>query len=458
MITRSLIFTPLLFILWLWSSSPSALGAGFFTPSFGAHIQGRGGAGVLSATDMNALWYNPAMLASLGDFHMTIDLTLLNHNASFQRAPRTLDNGQVLTYSRVENLTQPLIIPKLGFASNLGTDRWVFAFGAWAPNGSPSRYPQNGPQRYTVIDTEGSFVLSQGLAIAWRATDRLWIGAGLQNHIVRIRLVNMLTAWPGFIGGAEDPSYDILFEGVVYSPWTPSSNIGARLSLPIGLDFGASVQFPVKAYDHQASVKKRLPSGVLFDEAIVQGSDVRASFLLPWIIRAGMRYHQSCWDLELNIVMEMWSIFEEIDIKPNQIEVQNIPTIGTIEAGNLSIPRGYKDTLSIRLGGDFKAIPSQLDLRAGALWEQSAVPAQTLSVLQIDVDKIGLSLGLTWHATEHLSFDLAYTHLMSQDIRVNESLVRQVNPTNADNTIIVGNGYYKSNIQLVSLGLRLDVR
>ena len=434
-----------------------AQGAGFFTPSFGAHIQGRGGAGVLSARDMSALWYNPAMLAGLGDLHLTVDLTLINQETSFLRAPRALENGEVISYPSVDNVAQPIFVPKLGFASNLGTDRFVFALGAWAPNGSPSRYPQDGPQRYTVIDTEGSFVLSQGLAVGWRATDWLWIGVGLQNHIVRIRLVNMLTSWPGFIGGAESPDYDILFEGVVYSPWTPSANLGARVALPIDLEFGASVQLPVKAYDDQAEVKQRLPSGVLFDEAMVQGGDVRASFLLPWIIRAGTRYHRPRWDLELNVVMEMWSIFEEIDIQPNQIEVQNVPALGTIETGSLSIPRLYEDTFSVRLGGDFMVAPELLTARAGLLWEQSAVPTQTLSVLQVDADKIALSLGLTWCATQHISLDLAYSYIFYQDVMVSDSLVRQVNPTDAQNTIIVGNGYYQSAVQMVGLGVRFDL-
>ena len=456
MTARSLLITLVSTALSLWSSS--VFGAGFFTPSYGARTQGRGGAGVLSAVDMNALWYNPAMLAGLGDFHMTLDLTLLSQTASFHRAPRTLENGETITYPRVENLAQPLLVPKIGVASNLGTERFVFALGAWAPNGSPSRYPEDGPQRYTIIDTEGSFVLSQGLAVAWRATDWLWIGGGLQNHIVRIRLVNMLTTWPGFTGEAESKDYDSLFEGVVYSPWTPSANFGARAELLDSMELGASVQLPIKAYDDQARVKQRLPPGVLFDEAVVHGDHVSANFLLPWILRAGARYHQPRWDLELDIVMELWNIFEEINIKPNQIEVQNIPTLGTIETDSLNLPRQYQNTVGLRLGGDFHALPDVLDFRTGVLWEQSAVPPQTLSVLQIDTAKVALSFGFSWHTTSHLSLDVAYTHLIYEDMTITDSIVRQVNPTNAMNTVVVGNGNYQSTVQLIGLGLRYDLK
>ena len=220
----------------------TAWGSGFFTPTHGVHIQGRGGAGVLSAVDINALWYNPAMLAGLGKFHLTVDVTLLNQSSSFTRAPRTLQNGNVIQYPSVDNLAQPLGVPQLGIASDFGTDQFVFALGAWAPNGLTSRYPEKGPQRYSIVDTEGSFSLSVALALAWRVSDWLWIGASFQNHIVKIRLVNTLTVWPGFTGDAESGEYDVLFEGLVSSPWSPSGNFGARIVALPSLELGLNVQ------------------------------------------------------------------------------------------------------------------------------------------------------------------------------------------------------------------------
>jgi long-chain fatty acid transport protein len=439
----------------LWGGSASA--GGFFTPPHGVRTQGRGGAGVLSTPDMNAMWYNPAMLAGLGDFHLTVDLNLLIQDASFARAPRTLENGDTISYTEVENQARPLTIPQLGVASNLGTERLVFALGAWAPNGATALYPEQGPQRYTIIDTEGSFILTLGLAVAWRATDWLWVGAGLQNHMAQLRLVNAVTAWPGFTGDPESEDYEILFEGAVSSPWSPSANLGARAQVHPNVDVGLSVQLPVHVQDEEAQVMQRLPPGVLFDQAEVQGDSVAASFWLPWVLRTGVRYHQPRWDIELDAVIEFWSILDEISISPNDIEVQEVPGVGTIQAGALSVPRQYQDALSLRLGGDYQALPELLDLRAGVLWEQSAIPTRTLSVLQLDTDKVGLSAGLTWHASDTLAVDLSYTHLFYQDTTVRNSIVRQINPTDPDNTIVVGNGDYTFTVDMVGLGIRLDL-
>ena len=431
--------------------------SGFFTPPHGVRTQGRGGAGVLSAIDMNALWYNPALLAGLGKFHLTVDLNLLDQDASFARSPRTLSNGERIHYPQVDNLSNPVLIPQIGVASNLGTERFVFALGVWAPNGAPARYPQNGPQRYTIIDTEGSFALSVELAVAWRVTDWWWIGGGIQNHSVTIRLVNTLTTWPGFTGDAESEDYDLLFEGIVSSPITPSGNFGTRIELFKALQIGMNIQLPVLVRDHQAQTKQRLPSGVLFDEVRIQGDTVKSTFDQPWILRSGIRYVRPTWDIELNLVVEFWSIFDQITIEPNQITVQNVPAVGNLQAGNLSIPRNYQDTLSIRLGGDVQIMPNRLDIRVGSFWEQSAIPTQTLSVLQMDSTKFGLSLGLSWHMTPHVILDLAYSRLFYQPVTVTDSLVRQINPTNIDNTIVVGNGEYDLSAQLVGLGIRVDL-
>jgi long-chain fatty acid transport protein len=456
--TPVIVFTGIVFtgiIFALYSSLVHA--SGFFTPAHGVRIQGRGGAGVLSAIDINAMWYNPALLAGLGQFHLTVDLTLLDQDVTFERAPRTLENGTQLRYPKVDNIASPLTVPQLGVASNLGTKRFVFALGSWAPNGATARYPEDGPQRYTIVDTEGSFALAIGFSVGWRATDWLWIGAGFQNHFVRIRLVNVITAWPGFTGDAESEDYDLLFEGIVSSTWSPSGNFGVRISLPSHWDIGLSAQLPVQVSDNEAKIKQRLPSGVLFDPASIRGNQVQASFDQPWMARAGIRYHQPRWDIELNAVMEFWNIFDEISINSTQVNVQNVPGIGSIQAGSLSIPRQYQDTLSIRLGSDFKVIPDTLDVRAGIFGEQSAIPTKTLSVLQVDTDKIGLSIGATWHATQSLSVDFAYSHLFYQEITVGDSVVRQINPTDANNTIVVGNGTYKMSIKLVGLGIRLDL-
>lgn len=438
--------------------SEAAWAGGFFLPGHGARTQGRGGAGVLGEPDMNALFYNPAMLAGLGDLHVMADINLLVPSVEFQRAPRRLENGEVIEFEAVQNEAAPVPIPQLGVASDFGTDRYVVAFGAFAPNAITGKYPVGGPQRYTLVDTEGSLALTMELAGAMRVTDWLWVGAGFQNVFLESHQVNIVSAWPGFVGDAEEPEYDVLFEAVVKSPFTPSGNVGVRAAVGGGFELGASAQLPLYVSDKQAKIKQRLPSHPLFDEAKVEGDTVSASFTLPWVFRGAAKYDGGAWSAELDVYTELWSSFDAIRATPNEVTVTGVPGVGSVATGPLTIPRQYEDLIGVSLGGDYEALPDLLELRGGVSWEQSAIPTKTLSVLQVDADKLGLSLGASLEVGGGVAVDLSYTHLFYGQTTVTDSIVRQTNATDPENTTTVGNGRYTISAQAIGLGLRYDMQ
>ena len=203
------------------------------------------------------------------------------------------------------------------------------------------------------------------------------------------------------------------------------------------------------------------PAAVLaaevLDDAAVVGSTLRTSFDLPAIARAGIRYAQPGWDVELDFVYEMHSTFERIRTTPNDIAVTGVPGIGTIPILELDIPRNFVDTYSLRLGGDYELVDRSFTLRAGALYESSAIPSETLSVLQIDADKVGLCAGATWEASPSVSVDFGYTHLFFFETRVTNSIIEQLNPTNPEGNSVVGNGVYRTSFDMLGLGVRLHL-
>ena len=131
------------------------------------------------------------------------------------------------------------------------------------------------------------------------------------------------------------------------------------------------------------------------------------------------------------------------------------PLFGTV--GPLNIPRLYENALSVRVGGDYELIAERLWLRAGGLWEESAVPTETLSVLQVDSDKFALGLGATWRVSPSVRIDLGYSHIFYVSQDVTDSVVEQLNPTNPEGAIVVGNGRYESSADLLGIGARFDL-
>ena len=140
-----------------------AMAAGLFLPGRGVKPLGRAGAYVASTQgDLNSLWYNPAGLAGLQGTQLTIDLAFVDLAFEFQRAPRTLPNGDVQTYDAVQNEAAPQAIPQVLIGGKLpvfGTDKLKWGFGIYAPYLSPHTFPEGGAQRYTLVDNNGSVLL-----------------------------------------------------------------------------------------------------------------------------------------------------------------------------------------------------------------------------------------------------------------------------------------------------------
>lgn len=441
----------------LLTEMPEVHAGGFYVPPHGVRGMGRGGAMVASEPDLHALWYNPALLAGIGGTHILVDVGFSSHNAEFARAPRLLPNGELRFFESVTNEGAILPAPQLAISSDFGLDRVVFALGAFAPNATSGNYPEKGPQRYALIDNEGGTLLTLEVAVAAQIADWLWIGGGFQNTFVSLRLINMVSGFPGPTGDAEDPEFDILLKTELSSAFNPSANMGIWGELLEGLQFGLSLQLPTHIEDSEARVTTRLPTHPFFDNAVVVGDTVSGSFDFPLILRGGLRYAQPLWDVELDVFYEMWSILDQIKTTPKGIQIENVePGLGTVEVGSLNIPRLFEDSLSVRLGGDHQVVPGRVWLRAGAMWEQTAIPSKSLSVAQIDMDKMVLGLGGTYKVSEVLKLDVGYSHVFYFGGDVTDSVVEQLNPTNPEGAIVVGNGRYEASGDLFGIGARFN--
>ncbi|HIA01672.1 MAG TPA: hypothetical protein EYN06_09295 [Myxococcales bacterium] len=438
----------------IMSYSSVASAAGFFIPPHGVRAMGRGGAAVVGVNDLNALWYNPALIAGIDGGLFMLDVNVVNQNVRFHRQSRTYDNGQVLKFDPVSNAAPPMPIPQMGVAIPLGNGDFVLAAGLFGPNGAASVYPEKGPQRYTLIDTMGSFVVTSELALGWKVSDWLWLGAGFQNLMMNYKMLASPSGYPGFVGDAEDPETDILLEVMMESYFNPSANFGFKILTSVGLELGGSVQLPVRLEDKAGKVRHRMPTHPMFANAKMEGETVSAGFNLPLTLRGGLRYVATNWDVELDVVWEQWSTMEKIVMSPNNMKVTGVPGVGEMALGDFVVPRNYEDTLSVRLGGEIAVLPEQLSVRAGAMWEQSAVPSSTLSVMQADAEKMALSMGLSYEFTPSFGVDLGYTHVFYRDTMVTDSVMKQLNPANESGTVVVGNGSYEISADHFGVGLR----
>src|SRR6185436_11512793 len=117
--------------------------------------------------------------------------------------------------------------------------------------------------------------------------------------------------------------------------------------------------------------------------------------MFPWNARLGVRGHFGALSVELAGTFEKWSRLKEIRIIPVDVVV-NLGN-NVIPLPNLVLEKQLQDAGSVRLGGEY-VLNSWLTLRAGALYETSAIPEnrQALDWVHWDRFFVNACAQFTW--------------------------------------------------------------
>jgi long-subunit fatty acid transport protein len=188
---------------------------------------------------------------------------------------------------------------------------------------------------------------------------------------------------------------------------------------------------------------------------------------LPLVVRAGVRYIHSVFDIEVDFVWEKWSMLEKVEVSSDLvIESES----ADIYAGfpDSTVPLYYRDTYSVRLGSDINVWPEHIVIRGGAYWQSSAYPEdnRTFSVFAPFGQQFGLGGGLSWHTSKWLDVNLAYLHVFQEDVTVDDGAVQQMtlpaevtdpedpnSSTIVENGNIINSGKYDVNMNIIGLSL-----
>lgn len=435
-----------------------AWAAGFFLPGRGVEPLGRAGAFVVTGEqNLSSIWYNPANLGGMEQLQLTVDLSLVGASFRFQRAQRTMDNGDVVTFDEVRNSAPPKPPPQVLIGGPIrAVDGLSWAFGAYTPYVGGHTFPERGAQRYAIIDNDTAVAIILHLAVGWQLSDRVRIGAGFQNMPGSLQIVSMSSGYTGLYGDPEDPDLDILTRITLVDWWVPAGNVGVWFGLTERLQLGASAQLPFTFKSTNAKMETRLPSHPQFQGARINGDTVSGGLKFPAFLRVGLRYAGDLLDVELAGVWEGWSSMDAIDVNPNDISVTDLPGIGSIPVGPLTVPLRWRDTWSVRLGADLK-LDGPVTPRAGYTFETAAIPDATYSVFLADNNKHVVSAGATIRVSDSVSLDAAFAAYLMGDRTITNSEWRQVNPTDDQGkvTTIVGNGLYKQRFLAGGVGVRV---
>ncbi len=138
-----------------------------------------------------------------------------------------------------------------------------------------------------------------------------------------------------------------------------------------------------------------------------------------------------------------------------QLSSSKSPDVDTFKfAPRASAPLRWRDTWTVRVGGDYNVLRERLALRAGFSYATRAVPTEYMSIQYWPVRKIGLHFGLT-SAFGRYRVSLAYAHLFYESINVpvGSGKLNESGGLSAGMPLAINEGYYQAALDVVSLQL-----
>lgn len=332
-----------------------ASAGGPLLPVQGVRSLERAGALVAGAEDADSLWTNPgglARLAGAGKRGLLFDAAYVYQTVE--------DRG--LDGSTTTNLQPGRGIPTLAGALGIG-DRLVIAGGLTAP--------YEGIHRYATDDTTGSYTFVVTAGVGLLVSERLRIGATLQDHVTRTRRTLTALACTDAACDPADASLAMQLDVDQTDYVAPAGSVGVQLDVSPRATVGAMVQSPVRVAGH-GTLTVHLPTAMQFASARVTGDGVEYRAARPPIVRAGVEVRpRADLRIEAALSIELWSAVGAIRIAPDGVAIEDIAG-GPYALREIAVPRDYDTAFAPSIAVEWHG--AGVMLGAGYAYETSAVP------------------------------------------------------------------------------------
>ena len=370
----------------------------------------------------DAAYYNPAKMVFMSDKnHVEADLIYIGLDA-----PNYQGKVGPGTYN-LDAQKENFFIPSLNYVSGkLGDSNARVGVSISVPGGLTKRWEEE-PAKTSAEEFTLQIVEINPTA-AFEVTKDLAVAVGFRVvHTSGIVKSNGVANIPS-LGGLGNVSRDMTGDTIDFGynlalAYKPTNNLDIALTYRSNVDLKVSGDAKLnttlaggQSYDGTANVQVPLPAA--FNAAV--------AYTLPT-------------DTTIELVYEKtyWSAYQNLDFNYDGTEG---PVLGAIFGK--SIPKNWKDTNAYRLGITQKF--DTLTLMAGAVIDESPVPASTLGFELPDSDSVAVSFGGRYEITKELDIGFAALYSMHD--------TRTISTADANDNGLVGE-FTNSNVLIVSTGI-----
>lgn len=429
-----------------------------------------------------AIYYNPAALALGAGTRVFAEGAFIYRNIEYNRPVESINNvadgelgtptNAVTANSGQASLSNFLVSPFLGVASDLGVENLGVGLAFFAPFGGQADWSQNEDYRDSeeypgAVDGVQRFSTMQGLlrevylsaGAAYRLPGpRLSFGASFSVVSQSVNTIRARNA-----SGTDDIVGPIgLIEGRSHVDVK-----GTTVAAGLGLVWEASDDFSVGlSYQSQPGFGETSQEGNLNFKFGNNDSDTSAiDFIqeLPDITRLGFSYRPKK-NLELRFVADYtrWSVFRYQCLKDAEDPGSNCDFDDNGRATDktqgvvVNIPRYWEDTFGLR-GGVSYWLDEDKEITGGLTYDSSAVPDRSMDPSLLDQDKMVGSIGGRMKLNDNMLVNLSYTHVyyIDRDVAPRERDA-DGNEIGFDAPSVVPDhaGTYKQYLGIINLGLQ----
>lgn len=383
-------------LLCFLASAGNALAEGFALYEYSARGIALGGAMTARKPDASAVAYNAALLTRLKGAHLMGGLSVINPSGEMK-----WKNGNA--YETTELRDSLWAIPHAYYVQQINDD-WYFGIGEFTRFGLGFEYPHNWPGRFSIYEVS---LISASLNpnIAWRATDKLSLAAGVEIVYVTLDLKKRAKTPVASIPGAS-------FE--VDSNIQNAEDIGVGFNLATHYQFndhwaiGIQYRSQVRVHAHgDVAFTYKGSEGVpaAYENLVQQGyastfrdGSAHSTVILPDSIAAGIAWTPIPeLSIEAGAVWTRWSTFRSLNIHLPH----GLPTSES--------HKHWKDVWRFNVGVEYDVL-DWLTLRAGYVFDQSPMTEKYEDYLVPTDDRhiYSFGVGFKWDAW---TLDLSYAYI-----------------------------------------------
>lgn len=466
------------------------------------------------ADDFMAIMQNPANLAIVAGRNLGGELRLPIYNACFDRARdnsltyrepnEALGLGGSESFANVCAEGFPLPTGNLGYAQSF--DNGIgFGVGFFTPPGV-ARTTWGKDRILTVLPAEDEkyeptlsgteypnryLLLSRSVLVGWlmagigyQPFKQLRVGASFGAGFFTIENKNVSSVAGGF---ATDP--ELINDVVAKDMFVPRATASIVVAPTDSLEFLGvlTYQADVEARGHLDLTANGIQGAPLHNcrsetpgprcrvenvTLSVPFPPLEATFGVRYAARRSPRERvndplkDERWDVALELAWTQTSHVKTFDLKlaeeddptPPQISFSSSEDARVVATPKrIVIPHYWRNTYTLRAGGDYNLIAEKLSVRAGMSYASNAVPTQYMNIDMMPVRKVGLHAGLTV-AYGRSRLTLAYSHLFYQKVTVpvGGGEVREIVSQEITPPLPVNEGTFHASLDVISIQSNLS--